>query len=153
MSQLAKTFAYDFAALTDRGRVRPQNEDSVAAFPEFGVWAVADGMGGAAAGDLASTVAVRELDRRPGARHVGALEVCSTAPGRREGGGVDHGVHHGAVLGQDAEVADDEVGGGVAQVAERGQVAAGGHHRVAVLGQIADHVPAEEAAGSGDQDA
>ena len=36
MSQLAKTFAYDFAALTDRGRVRPQNEDSVAAFPEFG---------------------------------------------------------------------------------------------------------------------
>ena len=66
---------------------------------------------------------------------------------------MDHGVHLGAVLGQDAEVADDEVGGGVAQVAERGQVAAGGHHRVAVLGQIADHVPAEEAAGSGDQDA
>ncbi len=61
MSQLAKTFAYDFAALTDRGRVRPQNEDSVAAFPEFGVWAVADGMGGHEAGDVASRIITEEL--------------------------------------------------------------------------------------------
>ena len=109
--------------------------------------------GGGDQDEPARPVAVRELQCRPSARHVGALEVCSAAPRRREGGGVDDGVHVGAVLGQDAEIADDEVGGGVAQVAERGQVAAGGHHRVTMLGQIPHQVATEEAAGSGDQDA
>ena len=54
-------FDHDFAALSDRGRVRQQNEDSIGAFPEFGLWVVADGMGGHAAGDVASRIIVEEL--------------------------------------------------------------------------------------------
>ncbi|WJS86874.1 protein phosphatase 2C domain-containing protein [Paracoccus sp. TOH] len=54
-------FTYDFAALTDRGRQRAHNEDSIAARPEFGLWAVADGMGGHAAGEVASGMIAEEL--------------------------------------------------------------------------------------------
>lgn len=61
MSQATVLFSYDFSALTDRGCVRPQNEDSVAAYPEFGVWVVADGMGGHEAGDVASRIITEEL--------------------------------------------------------------------------------------------
>lgn len=61
MSQSGMAFEYDFAALSDRGRVRQQNEDSVGAFPEFGLWVVADGMGGHAAGDVASRIIVEEM--------------------------------------------------------------------------------------------
>lgn len=52
---------YDVAALTDRGCVRPQNEDSVLALTGSGLWAVADGMGGHQAGDVASAIVVEEL--------------------------------------------------------------------------------------------
>ena len=58
MSQSGTAFTHDFAALSDRGRVRQQNEDSIGAFPEFGLWVVADGMGGHAAGDVASRIIV-----------------------------------------------------------------------------------------------
>lgn len=61
MNQANRAFTYDFAAMTDRGRVRQQNEDSIAAYPEFGVWAVADGMGGHEAGDVASQIIADEL--------------------------------------------------------------------------------------------
>ena len=61
MSQSGTAFTHDFAALSDRGRVRQQNEDSIGAFPEYGLWVVADGMGGHAAGDVASRIIVEEL--------------------------------------------------------------------------------------------
>jgi serine/threonine protein phosphatase PrpC len=61
MSQSEVAFDHDFAALSDRGRVRQQNEDSIGAFPEFGLWVVADGMGGHAAGDVASRIIVEEM--------------------------------------------------------------------------------------------
>lgn len=61
MNPMNTHFHYDFAALTDRGRQRPRNEDSVIALPEFGLWAVADGMGGHAAGEVASGMIVEEL--------------------------------------------------------------------------------------------
>ncbi|GLK65517.1 SpoIIE family protein phosphatase [Paracoccus kondratievae] len=61
MNGTASGFLYDFAALTDRGCRREQNEDSVIALPEYGVWAVADGMGGHAAGEIASGIIVEEL--------------------------------------------------------------------------------------------
>ena len=46
-----------YAMLTHRGRVRHGNEDTCAAAPEAGAFIVCDGMGGAAAGEVASTLA------------------------------------------------------------------------------------------------
>jgi len=48
----------DWAAATDLGRRRTSNEDSYAARPEIGLFAVADGMGGHVAGEVASRLAV-----------------------------------------------------------------------------------------------
>ena len=48
---------YEFAALTDVGRMRQNNEDSVAYTIETGVAVLADGMGGYNAGEVASGMA------------------------------------------------------------------------------------------------
>ncbi len=48
-----------FSAGTDVGRVRGQNEDAFGANSPPGLFIVADGMGGHAAGEVASTLAVR----------------------------------------------------------------------------------------------
>lgn len=52
------------AALTDAGKVRVANEDSYGCCLEMGVFAVCDGMGGAAAGEVASRLAVDTLIER-----------------------------------------------------------------------------------------
>jgi len=54
---------YSAAALTDRGRKRASNEDAFGYSAEHGIYVVCDGMGGAAAGEIASSLAVDEMMR------------------------------------------------------------------------------------------
>lgn len=53
----------DWAALSDRGRRRSTNEDSFLADEARGLYVVADGMGGHAAGEVASRLAVETVQR------------------------------------------------------------------------------------------
>ena len=64
-------FELDFAWRTDQGRVRQRNEDAVVVRPEFGLVVVADGVGGATAGHVASRLATETIAERF-SRRIGA---------------------------------------------------------------------------------
>jgi serine/threonine protein phosphatase PrpC len=81
-----------YAMLTHRGRVRKGNEDTCAAAPEIGAFVVCDGMGGAAAGEVASNLAAdtflanlssprggHEASLRPEARMNAAIQAANHA--------------------------------------------------------------------------
>jgi len=47
--------------LTDTGRIREHNEDTIGAEPDIGLYVLADGMGGYNAGEVASGIAVKTI--------------------------------------------------------------------------------------------
>jgi PPM family protein phosphatase len=51
----------DAFGLTDAGAVRPNNEDALLVRPDLGVFAVADGVGGGTAGEIASAMVVQSV--------------------------------------------------------------------------------------------
>lgn len=54
----------ELASHTDRGRVRQHNEDAVTVEPDLGLVVVADGIGGASAGEVASRLAAQVIAER-----------------------------------------------------------------------------------------
>lgn len=63
---MSTTMPCAFHALTDTGRVRPHNEDSVAVVPEAGLAVLADGMGGYKAGEVASRMTAQLIAHQLG---------------------------------------------------------------------------------------
>ena len=55
------SFSWSSFGITNIGKVRKHNEDSILDKPEIGLWVVADGMGGHESGDIASQMIVKSL--------------------------------------------------------------------------------------------
>ncbi len=79
-----------YAAISDQGKARGNNEDSFVCLPEAGIYAVADGMGGGEAGEVASATVVECLketganaaEDSPGARKYAIQQALHKANGK-----------------------------------------------------------------------
>ena len=102
----ASTQNFDASGVTHAGKVRERNEDSCLVRNDVGLWAVADGMGGHEAGDLASRTLVESLNSvcKPEAAH-DLLQHCESGIRRANRQIVDLGrARGGAIIGTTAAV-------------------------------------------------
>jgi len=67
---IRRPIKWNTSADTNVGMVRQINEDSIMSNPEVGLWAVADGMGGYEAGDVASNMIVSSLSEIEKHKHL-----------------------------------------------------------------------------------
>jgi serine/threonine protein phosphatase PrpC len=85
MPELCK-YGYEAAAASHKGRVRSSNEDAFGICAEDGLFVVCDGMGGAAAGEIASRVAVETMVKSLCGTSDPETEVASGSEGETNAG-------------------------------------------------------------------